>query len=524
MTGGIIQLAAKGFQDIFLVDNPQITLFKTVYRRHTNFSIEVIPQLFTHTPDFGRKITCIISRSGDLLSKMYLVIKLPALKPFLNNDGSTDEITRAAWTKKVGFAIIKMIEIEIGGQMIDRQYGEWLHIWNELTGTTYTNYLKMIGLDKNINEYTNGKDSYTLYIPLQFWFCKYRSLAIPILNLQNNEIKVNVELSVLDKCLNVTPTHYINIHEDLVNFIKDEYIEQTINDEKAFGIVRSYDVLTKRLYYHRLSRTTFKSIQNTTITNAADLANVLNDPNNQKYLIRGESSSFTVMPFINSSETVHPYNKQRNISVADCFMLIDYIYLDDEERVKFSQAKHEYLIEQLNTTTEKTINTSNRRIDLEMRHPVKLLTYVTQQSYLKDTRVNDHFNYTNDYHQTSNYVTRDIKPYTFQGTNLITNANILLNGQERLTFRSSNYFNWIQPYQHFQYAPDNGINVYSFGLFPDKHQPSGTSNMSKIDNVSVQLRMDPIVGFNNDAKFRSYFITLNILRIMNGLSNIVFTN
>lgn len=524
MTGGIIQLVAKGIQDIFLVDNPQITLFKTVYRRHTNFSTEVIPQLFTHTPDFGRKITCIISRSGDLLSKMYLVIKLPTLKQFLDDESNIDQITKVAWAKKIGFAIIKMIEIEIGGQMIDRQYGEWLNIWHELTGSTNTNYLKIIGLHKELNEYTNSKPSYMLYVPLQFWFCKYRSLAIPILNLQNNEIKINLELSSLDKCLNITPTHYINIHEDLVNFNKDEYIEQIIEDERAFGIFRHYDVMTKRLYYHRLSRNTFKTITNTTIANESQLNTVLNDPNNKKYQIHGLTSKFIAMPLINSNETVHPFNKQRNINIDDCFMLVDYVYLDDEERIKFSQAKHEYLIEQLNVTTEKTIDTTNRRIDLEMRHPVKLLTFVTQQSYMKDPRVNDHYNYTNSYKYQFKNLTHDTKPYDFVGKNLITNCNIMLNGQERVAFRSSQYFNWIQPYQHFEYAPDEGINIYSFGLFPDKHQPSGTSNMSKIDNVSIQLRMDPIVNFNNDAKFRSYFISYNILRIMNGLSNLVFTD
>lgn len=524
MGAGIVQLVSHGFQDIFITKDPQITLFKSVYRRHTNFSIEVIPQSFTHDPDFGRKVTCIVSRSGDLISKVYLVIKLPKIQPFLDDDGNVDTITKFAWVKKIGFAIIKSMELEIGGQSIDKQYGEWLNIWHELTGNTYTNYLKMIGLHKDFNEYTNGKDSMTLYVPLQFWFCKYRNLALPVLNLSYNEIKINIEFNNLDKCINITPTHYINVHQDLVNFQEGEYIEQIIDDDKAFGIYRYYDVLNKRLYYHRLSRTVFKSITNTTVTNEAELNTVLNNLNNQKYLIKGLTTEFVSMPQLNSQETAHSYNRQRTISISDSYLLVDYIFLDEEERVKFLQAKHEYLIEQLNITTEKTLSSTNPRVNLEMRHPVKLLTFVGQQTYLRDTRVNDHFNYTDDYKIKFDPKVLDKKQYEYVGSNLIKKANILLSGQERLTFRNSEYYNWIQPYQHFMYAPDEGINIYSFSLFPEKHQPSGTSNMSKIDNVATQLRMSSIVSFNNDAKFRAYFISYNILRIINGLSNLVFTD
>ncbi len=524
MGAGLIQLVAYGFQDIFITKDPQITLFKTVYRRHTNFSIEVIPQLFTHDPDFGRKVTCVVSRSGDLISKMYLVIKLPTIQPFLDDNGEVDNITKFAWVKKIGFAIIKSIEIEIGGQTVDKQYGEWLNIWHELTGTTYMNYLKMIGLHKDFNEYTNGKESMMLYVPLQFWFCKYRNLALPVLNLSYNEVKINVEFSELDKCISITPTHYINVHQDLVNYKEGEYIEQIIDDDKAFGIYRHYDVLNKRLYYHRLSRNVFKSITNTTITNEAELNTVLNNPNNQKYLIRGSTSKYTSMPQINTQEVANSYNRQRTISIVESYLLVDYIFLDEEERIKFSQSKHRYLIEQLNITTEKTISATNPRINLEMRHPVKLLTFVAQQTYLRDTRVNDHFNYTDDYKITFNPKAFDSKQYEYTGSNLIENSNLLLSGQERITYRESEYFNWVHPYQHFTYAPDEGINVYSFCLFPDKYQPSGTSNMSKIDNVAAQLRMNKVITFNNDAKFRAYFISYNILNIMNGLSNLVFTD
>ena len=515
MTGGILQLVAYGVQDIFITKNPQITFFKVVYRRHTNFSIEVIPQYFTHTPNFGKKATCILSRNGDLINKIYIVITLPSIIKFLNNDGNEDTITKLAWVKKIGFAIIKMVEIEIGGQTVDKQYGEWMHIWHELSGPIYENFYKMIGSSLEANNYTNGKDEIKLYVPLQFWFCKVSGMSLPVLNLQYNEVKINIELETLDKCLNITPTNYIEIHQDIVNFIKDEYIEQHIDDDVAFGIFKYFDVTSKKLYYHRISRIKFKSITNTTITNEAELNTVLNNVNNQKYLINGLTSKFSVMPKINIQELVHSYNKIRNINLKDCFLLVDYIFLDDEERVKFSQAKHEYLIEQINIMTEKTLDSTNRTLKLEMKHPCKLLVWMAQQSYLKDTRNNDHFNYTDDYKLINN---------KYVGKNLVDMSTILLNGQERLNFRDATYFNWIQPYQHFTYAPSEGINIYSFCMFPEKHQPSGSSNMSKIDNILLRIRLKTIINFSNDAKLKSYFMSYNILRIMNGLSALVFTN
>ena len=114
-----MQLVAYGAQDIYLTGNPQITFFKVVYRRHTNFSMESIEQTFNGFPDFGKKVTCPISRNGDLVHRIYLQAELPS-----------------AGTAWAGHKLIKSVEVEIGGQRIDKHYADWLHIWNELTQTT----------------------------------------------------------------------------------------------------------------------------------------------------------------------------------------------------------------------------------------------------------------------------------------------------------------------------------------------------------------------------------------------------
>ena len=137
MTGGIIQLVSYGAEDLFLINDPQITFFKIVYRRHTNFSVEAIPQYFNQTPNFGRKSSCIITKQGDLIGQTYLVLTLPELKyKNINNN------ILFAWSRKIAFNIIKNVEIIIGDQLIDKQYGEWLNIWYELIGPRENSYLK----------------------------------------------------------------------------------------------------------------------------------------------------------------------------------------------------------------------------------------------------------------------------------------------------------------------------------------------------------------------------------------------
>ena len=102
-----MQLVAYGAQDVFLTGNPQITFFKIVYRRHTNFAVESIEQTFNGTADFSRKVSCTISRNGDLITKMYLRVTLSA-----GNSGDANK--RWAWVSRVGHALIDNVELEVG--------------------------------------------------------------------------------------------------------------------------------------------------------------------------------------------------------------------------------------------------------------------------------------------------------------------------------------------------------------------------------------------------------------------------
>jgi hypothetical protein len=518
MGAGEIRLVAHGIQDMFLTEDPQITYFKIIYRRHTNFSVEQMPQYFIHKPDFGKRATCIVSRNGDLLGKGYLVIDTPKIKKFMI-DGIEDPITKFAWVRRLGYAMIKFIEIEIGGQLIDKNFGEWMSIWNDLTHRKLEGFDKMIGDIPELYDFTNGKESYRIYVPLEFWFCKNTASALPLVALQYSEVKIHLELNDFEECHIITPTNYIVVEDATVNFEQFEYIEQNIDGEIASGIFTHFDNYNKRLYYKRISRNKFQSINSgiygENVSNQKLVNDAIFDPINDKYFIRGIKTKNYCMPKIDTNVVTYSYNKLRNISIQNCFLIFNYIFLDDEERNNFVQSKHEYLIEQTNIFDEKTIESSNRSVPIDVNHPTRLFVWIIQYSYLLDKFNNDRFNYTDSYKYLDN---KQI------GNSIVINETLSFNGQERISNRSYKYFNYIQPYQHMITRPSEGINMYSFAIDPAKYQPSGSSNMSQIDLTQIDLRLNKNVSADNSVKFRGYALSNNILRISDGIAGIVFIN
>lgn len=512
MTGGLIQLVAYGIQDMYLTKDPQITFFKTVYRRHTNFSIEVIPQPFIHKAEFGKKITCTISKSGDLLEKLYLVVTLPKVPQFIDENGNVDKIYKFAWAERIGFAIINKIEIEIGGQIIDRHYGEWLNILYELYGPRTKGFDKMIGNVPELTSFTNGKKEYKLFIPLQFWFCKYSNSALPLINLKYNDVKIHVEFNSFDKCHIISPSHYIETEQDLVNYLYNEYIEQIVDGNKAHGRFIHHDFITKRMYYLRQSRNKFQSIQDSVqILNDQTIDKIINLSKNSKYLIKGLTSNFETFARINSVEKAYSTTQLKYIDIKDCFILANYIFLDEDERIRFLQKQQDYLIDQTVLNTEKVIESTNNMIKVEANHPCKQITWVTNIDYFRDKTINSHYNYTDNYNKKN-------------GKSLIEKTTILFNGHERLKYRDSKYFNYVQPYESSKYGISEGIYTYLFSINPNDFQPSGSCNLSKIDNINIQFMMNQSININNPAKCRCYVTSYNILRIANGISSLLFIN
>ena len=420
MGGGLMQLVAYGAQDIYLTGNPQITFFKVVYRRHTNFAVESIAQTFNGTADFGNKVSCVISRNGDLVGNMYLQVKLPKLQ---QTQGSA---TYVNWVNGIGNALVKTVDVEIGGQQIDKHYAEWLDIWGELNvsecqqqayDSMVGNYNSSTGL-KYSASYTN-----TLYVPLRFWFNRNPGLALPLIALQYHEVKINVDF------------------------------------RPVLELVNSDDTLSS--------------------------------------VLEGDGSTAA--------------------SISSCDLYVDYIYLDTDERRRFAQISHEYLIEQVQHTGNEavTASTTSLKVDINYNHPVKALYWV----FSDDT-------YTTANTSTGNnvlkYENSSVDSTTGRYDTFAT-LKVLLNGHDRFSARDSDYFRLVQNNQHSTCSPRKHVYTYSFALKPDEHQPSGTCNFSRIDNATMQFTLSSSQS-TNAKTLKVYAVNYNVLRIMSGMGGLAYSN
>ena len=403
-----MQLVAYGAQDIYLTGNPQVTFFKVVYRRYTNFALESIEQTFSGTVDFGRRVTATVSRNGDLIWKTYLQVDLPVITPV---GGGT-----IAWTRNIGTAMIREVEVEIGGQRIDRHYGQWMHIWHELTltGEQEDTFNVMTGNTESLTTAKATTVGGTLYIPLEFWFCRNAGLALPLIALQYHEVKFNIEFRPLSEC----------------------------------------------------------------------------------YILTGTATSIPPVALANAS------------------LWIDYVYLDTDERRQFAQIAHEYLIEQLQFTGAESFSQTNIRQRLNFNHPCKEIVWAIQLDANTDNGANRWTDFTDS------GLTPAATASFWNGYDHMVDAKLLLNGHDRFTTRKAGYFNLVQPYNHHTRGPSAGIYVYSFALKPEDHQPSGTCNMSRIDNATLQITLRS----SAPAKLFTYAVNYNVLRVMSGMAGLAYSN
>lgn len=445
-----------------------------------------------------------------------------------------------AWVSRVGHALIDNVELEIGGTKIDKQYGDWLNVWYELARNWAHDrgYDKMIGNSSELTTLGRKHDAATLYIPLRFFCNRNDGLAIPLIALQYHEVKVHFEFRPLNQCV----------------------------------------VLTENVATSFLSSASAPRMQ-------------------------------------------------------DATLFVEYVYLDTEERKRFAQAQHEYLIEQLQFTGQESVSSVSQKFRLNFNHPCKAIYWAAQLgrytsgkdflaynprnleaarveaskrfvlsvcaldvsgaldvdgSVLKlktaaggtalvSTATAAIFNRINAVAITtaadvdnitilgdlltveefskpveqlfgSDYANRnttgdgrkdlDVKVYQWdnwgqrldRNVNLTNRALLQLNGHDRFSERDGHYFNYVQPFQHHSNTPADGVNMYSFSLNPEEHQPSGTCNMSRIDNATLNITFgDGTNTFKSeyladDSKVAIYATSYNILRIMSGMGGLAYSN
>lgn len=187
--GTLVELIARGNQDAFLIGNPQFSYFKSVYRRHTNFAIEPIRQIFSESPNFGKRVVCTIEKKGDLLSDIMLEVELPALQE------------NVSWTNGVGYFMIDYVELQLGGEPIDRMTGDLMDAWMELStqlgikNALYTMIGKQITFNKN-----SQTGALKLLVPLPFWFCRGIERALPLISMQYIDVRIVIQFKPFDQC------------------------------------------------------------------------------------------------------------------------------------------------------------------------------------------------------------------------------------------------------------------------------------------------------------------------------------
>lgn len=499
MTGALVVLVARGVQDLYLTGDPQITFFKVVYRRHTNFAVESVRQSFSAPANFGTTSTCTIGRVGDLISQMFLHVRLPSIPKFINEfTGEEDQIKKFAWTRYVGYSLIKETTFEIGGKLIDRQYGEWLYIWEQLTTRQNNGTDKLVGNLPELYNFTNGKPAVDLYIPLKYYFNRNNGLALPLIALASVDVKITFTFRKADECYRIGPTYAIAIKDDIVPFVQGDYISQTVGGETIHGYFINFDYITKTLYYIKIC-----------------------NPCAKKKEFCGKSRIYNPINNLSCEPDPCAVEEYRSTtpSVPICFvyscLYVNYIYLDLDERAKFARSTHEYLMEQIQYNEEIGINSTSVGQNLNLSHPCKSHYWIAQLNGITGCRtINDRFNFT----------TSPIRYPCgkFFGKDLVKRATLLLNGNKRFKPRSSEFFNLQEPYSRHYRGPVIGINMYSFCFNPEEHQPSGAINMSKFDYIQMDMELSPVINMQNICSVRSYTLNYNILRIFFNLGGLAF--
>lgn len=507
--GGLLQLVAQGKQDVFLTGNPSVTWFKFVYRRYTNFAIESQRMYFDGTPNFGQKISCLVPRNGDLLGPVFIKITLPQL--YLSNG------QKVGYVNSPGHALIQEISIQIGEQEIDKQTGQFMEIISALTvdASQRAGFEQMVGQKPGyplINYGNNAPDLSGGNPTLAKWIYSREGGSA------NVDIS-GVRVSVGDAVISPGPangTGYAAGGNGNTVYPR-QYDEPIMGPVTLYIPLRFWFTKNPGLYLPLLAMQYHPIRINVTLAPLQGMfyTSQLYNPENPN------ASTTDLLP--NAGLSVQP-------AQLDIQLWGDYVFLDVPERRRFVSAPLEYLIEQVQYTPPLSVpvNSRNATLSLNFNHPIKEFIWVFQ----RDIMINRH-----EYFNWSSLGFYEIQKAAQFGlaeppnrTDLMVDAKLQLDGQDRFDARDPVYFRLVQPYQcHTTIPSDRYIYVYSLALRPEELQPSGTLNASRIDNLVLQVGMQtPGVNYNTSALFGNmsayvYAVNYNVLRVIDGYAGLLFS-
>ena len=581
MSGGLLQIVAVGAQDIYLTGNPQITYFKIIYRRHTNFAVESIEQFFSGPFGFGKQGVADISRSGDLITQIILKVVLPQVV----FNGSFDERAHAqfAWVKHIGHAILDESELEIGGSKIVTQYGDWLRIWQELSQASghKQGLCKMLGDVPELTsistlpmEDTSSdvlKRSYPLYIPLQFYFCRNNGLALPLIALQYHQVKLKIKLRPIEQLAIYNDSSIGTVKQLKLDhaslFIN--YIYLDVDERKRFA-QHSHEYLIEQI------QNTDEAITN----NSAKCKLNFNHPVKAIYWITklGNYKGGKFMSYDPNNWELARENAAKMLLLSQ-FDLDQYgLFADDMDNTGTSQ----YVpINPLDPNVESNFVLDNSAVAeyfskgnniRELRRDIPLMQRKSNGVDLRDKidgiiRINMNMDDSDSLYPTVEKITRNdltlcdlsviVDKYIDNRNNFIkksdltvwqhhnygmlidgsvnpvNTAELQLNGQSRQSKREGSWYDTVAPYLHHTNSPVSGLNMLSFALNPEEHQPSCTCNFSRLDSPQLSLTFgapdasssdytDIFTNANNQVLI--FCINYNVYRIISGMGGLAYSN
>ena len=526
MGGGLLQLVAYGAQDAYISGNPHITFWKVLYKRHTNFAMEAFRVNFTGSPQYGQRVVAVVNRNADLMYKTYLEVQLP--------DTNTANVKwTAAWERRLGYQLLKKIEVEIGGQIIDTHYGEWLFLWENLT-SGFDNSVK---LDSMTGGYLGGTETTAtscggrpaiLYIPLQFWFCRNPGLALPLIALQYHEVRINVTLSPATDLVSATPgTNTVSSQAPLLPQLKDmalyiDYVYLDVDERRRFA-QQSHEYLIDQLQF---------GLQQTITTASARIDLTLNHPVKE-----------LVWVFQDARKTDCGSDLTKNLGFTQPFSYDDIVNrcrLQINGQDRFDERYGDYfwrvqpyqhhtggafwpMRAQVTAPAAFTVTATNCSVVgdiLTVGNPTTSIggTAPASQQYIVE-------GCTVTMTAPSNFAPGTIISAFGTGNGLAGTYQL---SEPALTDGTGLSVTFVLP--NVNYTPhENPINVYSFALQPEEHQPSGTCNFSRIDTTTLVFDSIATSGFAKPTKttpfnFRMYAVNYNIFRVMSGMGGLAYSN
>jgi len=526
MGGGLMQLVAYGAQDVYLTGNPQITFFKVVYRRHTNFSMETIQQTINGSSAISTSSnssgTVTISRNGDLVHKVYVT-------------SDTEGITS-------GSEMVNQAELEIGGQMIDRQSQEWMNIVNELTTprSKATGLKNMVGdVGRTSNDAT---DSGMVQVPLQFWFCRNPGLALPLIALQYHEVKIKLTWGTL---ADVGALASVNVWAD--------YIYLDTDERRRFAQV-SHEYLIEQVQVHTARASVTNRLNfNHPVKELIWTSNRENSYLSAKLVLNGHdrfSSQQEEYFQLRQPFDYHTAIPNQNLSVAAAASVRssttaaltggDLEMDGDHTGGQITPTTNAVAI---GTNTDPTllvtsafsnITATNNRDEsivhyiipdadletLEVGDLVRVVTTGTSGAGTVVATVMRHLTVT-----AANAGDGTIKGDAGNGGQVFALSKPLLSSAARAGDTADFGISRIDILNSTETETEaltskmtKKINCYSFALKPEEHQPSGTCNFSRIDTATLQTEAD--LGVTD----RIYAVNYNVLRIMSGMGGLAYSN